>query len=442
MGNRVKHNSAKFWLTSRLHELTKYRVTFKNAQTILPTAFIASRWIASISDFSCCLTSLQCRSSLTSSMGPLIHNPGSGSACAAWGFWRKLMAAVNPQPLQARPFEEHVQGPLPVEDDDGDYEDGGGSGVGSGDAMDDMEEANANSVTVANHGGIVTMSRTSELTLSFEGEVYVFPAVTPEKVQAVLLLLGGRDVPAGVPAVEVPFDQSNRGMGDTPRRSNLSRRIASLVRFREKRKERCFDKKIRYTVRKEVAQRMHRKNGQFASLKESPGSSNWDSAETFRQDGTPHSETVRRCQHCGVSENNTPAMRRGPAGPRTLCNACGLMWANKGTLRDLSKGGKNLSVDQSELETPIDVKPTILEGELPGVHEEQRISEDPSKAVAEGSDNHAINPSDEELQSAEHFSSTLPLGIVCSSANDDEQEPLVELSSPSDTDIDIPGNFD
>lgn len=22
-------------------------------------------------------------------------------------------------------------------------------------------------------------------------------------------------------------------------------------------------------------------------------------------------------------------MRRGPAGPRTLCNACGLKWANK-----------------------------------------------------------------------------------------------------------------
>lgn len=37
----------------------------------------------------------------------------------------------------------------------------------------------------------------------------------------------------------------------------------------------------------------------------------------------------RRCHHCGVGENNTPAMRRGPAGPRTLCNACGLMWANK-----------------------------------------------------------------------------------------------------------------
>ena len=32
-------------------------------------------------------------------------------------------------------------------------------------------------------------------------------------------------------------------------------RAASLNRFREKRKERCFDKKIRYNVRKEVAMR-------------------------------------------------------------------------------------------------------------------------------------------------------------------------------------------
>ena len=37
----------------------------------------------------------------------------------------------------------------------------------------------------------------------------------------------------------------------------------------------------------------------------------------------------RSCQHCGISEKSTPAMRRGPSGPRTLCNACGLMWANK-----------------------------------------------------------------------------------------------------------------
>jgi hypothetical protein len=35
------------------------------------------------------------------------------------------------------------------------------------------------------------------------------------------------------------------------------------------------------------------------------------------------------CQNCGISSRLTPAMRRGPAGPRSLCNACGLMWANK-----------------------------------------------------------------------------------------------------------------
>ncbi|GMQ01471.1 hypothetical protein CsSME_00048107 [Camellia sinensis var. sinensis] len=43
------------------------------------------------------------------------------------------------------------------------------------------------------------------------------------------------------------------------------------------------------------------------------------------------------CTHCGISSKSTPMMRRGPAGPRTLCNACGLKWANKGVLRDLSK---------------------------------------------------------------------------------------------------------
>lgn len=103
------------------------------------------------------------------------------------------MAAAYPQPLQARPYEEpSPRARVPVEDDDGDdYEDG--------DGMDDVEEGNVNSmsimnsninsscsnssvVNVAEHGVVVAASRTSELTLSFEGEVYVFPAVTPEKV--------------------------------------------------------------------------------------------------------------------------------------------------------------------------------------------------------------------------------------------------------------------
>ncbi|KAJ6939632.1 GATA transcription factor 24-like isoform X2 [Populus alba x Populus x berolinensis] len=294
------------------------------------------------------------------------------------------MAAANPQPLQARPYKGHrTRAPIQIEDDDdGEYEDG--------DGMDDMEDeaavAQVNSgVSVAEHnhgagggGGVVIASRTSELTLSFEGEVYVFPAVTPEKVQAVLLLLGG-----------TRYTYCGSGC-DTPKRSNLSRRIASLVRFREKRKERCFDKKIRYTVRKEVAQRMHRKNGQFASVKENPGDSSWDSGQSCLQDGTPLSET--RCKHCGVTENNTPAMRRGPAGPRTLCNACGLMWANKGTLRDLSKGGRNLPVDQIEPETLIEVKPSIIEGEFSGNQDEHGTAKDLSKAFSKGFNNHSINP--------------------------------------------------
>lgn len=99
------------------------------------------------------------------------------------------MAAANPQPLQARPFEDPMRGPIPIDDDeDDDYEDGAGLG-GDDSAMDDLDETHINSVSVAEHGGgggggggLVMASRTSELTLSFEGEVYVFPAVTPEKV--------------------------------------------------------------------------------------------------------------------------------------------------------------------------------------------------------------------------------------------------------------------
>ncbi|KAG2698696.1 hypothetical protein I3843_07G161200 [Carya illinoinensis] len=356
------------------------------------------------------------------------------------------MAAANPQPLQARPLEDHMRGPIRIEDEEGDYEDGGD------DAMDDVEDAHMNSVSVAEHGevrvgggAVVMASRTSELTLSFEGEVYVFPAVTPEKVQAVLLLLGGPDVPTGVPTFEVPFNQNNRGVVETAKRSNISRRIASLVRFREKRKERCFDKKIRYTVRKEVAQRMHRKNGQFASLKESPSTSNWDSAQSCLQDGTPTAETVlRRCQHCGVGENNTPAMRRGPAGPRTLCNACGLMWANKGTLRDLSKGGRNVSTDHIEPVTPVDIKPSITDRDLCDNQDDHETPKDPcKKAVTEGSNKSSVNHDEEDLHgTASDLTCTLPMGVVHSSATDEEQEPLVELGNPSDNDIDIPANFD
>lgn len=194
-----------------------------------------------------------------------------------------------------------------------------------------------------NAGAVVRSQAPNQLTLSFQGEVYVFDSVPPEKVQAVLLLLGGREVPTTIPTVQ----QNNRS-------ANMPQRVASLMRFREKRKERNFDKKVRYTVRKEVALRMHRHKGQFASksqIEESEAQeraakaaaaassvSNWGSNTRWIPVHTETPPKSSACHHCGISQKLTPMMRRGPDGPRTLCNACGLFWSNKGTLRDLSKG--------------------------------------------------------------------------------------------------------
>ncbi|CAK9214217.1 unnamed protein product [Sphagnum troendelagicum] len=193
----------------------------------------------------------------------------------------------------------------------------------------------------------VRSQESTQLTLSYQGEVYVFDTVPPEKVQAVLLLLGGREIPPGMSVGNVSNHHSSKGLMELPVRMNMPQRLASLTRFREKRKERCYDKKIRYTVRKEVAQRMHRKKGQFASLKsaaEEPTSvANWDGSPAQLAGPTAVQQEVM-CVHCGIGERLTPMMRRGPAGPRTLCNACGLMWANKGVLRDLSK---NVPVSQT-----------------------------------------------------------------------------------------------
>ncbi|KAJ7537704.1 hypothetical protein O6H91_11G018000 [Diphasiastrum complanatum] len=115
------------------------------------------------------------------------------------------------------------------------------------------------SIPVRSHG-------TTQLTLSYQGEVYVFDTVPPEKVQAVLLLLGGREVPLGIPGGGIPGHYI-KVVSDAPVRMNLPHRLASLTRFREKRKDRSFYKRVRYTVRKEVAQRMHRHKGRFASTK-------------------------------------------------------------------------------------------------------------------------------------------------------------------------------
>ncbi|KAJ7958903.1 GATA transcription factor [Quillaja saponaria] len=185
---------------------------------------------------------------------------------------------------------------------------------------------------------------TSQLTLSFRGQVYVFDSVTPDKVQSVLLLLGGCELTSGPQGVDMA-PQNQRGMMDYPGRCSHPQREASLNRFRQKRKERCFDKKVRYGVRQEVALRMHRNKGQFTSSKKPDGTFGWGAVQESGQDDNS-SETS--CTNCGISSKSTPMMRRGPTGPRSLCNACGLFWANRGTLKDLSKRTQDHSLTPAE----------------------------------------------------------------------------------------------
>ncbi|KAJ1387028.1 Zinc finger, GATA-type [Sesbania bispinosa] len=286
------------------------------------------------------------------------------------------------------------------------------------------------------------LSRASELTISFEGEVYVFPAVTPEKVQAVLLLLGGQEMPNSIPTSDFLLQQNCQdigGISDPSCSSKLSRRIASLVRFREKRKERCFEKKIRYTCRKEVAQRMHRKNGQFASLKEdykSPAE-NLDSSN-----GTPCPESIeRRCQHCGISEKSTPAMRRGPAGPRSLCNACGLMWANKGTLRDLSKAGR-IALEQNEPDTSADIKPSTTEPENSCADRDEGSPEETKPVPVDSRQPPEKKNEQYILETAEAVTDNLPIQMENHALSLHEQDAIEDLADASGTEFEIPAGFD
>ncbi|XP_004490456.1 GATA transcription factor 25 [Cicer arietinum] len=220
-------------------------------------------------------------------------------------------------------------------------------GVGGGVVVDE-----GTSDAVYGHGGgnselaLQSFDDSSQLTLSFRGQVYVFDSVTPDKVQSVLLLLGGCELPqAGTTCVDAVPQQSQRGSTEFPTKCSLPQRAASLIRFRQKRKERCFEKKVRYGVRQEVALRMHRNKGQFTSSKKQDGA---NSCGTDQDSGQDDSQSVTFCTHCGISSKSTPMMRRGPSGPRSLCNACGLFWANRGALRDLSKRHPELSIVPAE----------------------------------------------------------------------------------------------
>lgn len=147
-----------------------------------------------------------------------------------------------------------------------------------------------------------------------------------------------------------------------------------------------------------------------------------------------------------MSENETPAMRRGPAGPRTLCNACGLMWANKGTLRNLNKAGRSFVLDQAEPGTPADIKPLILEENSSGNQCKRRTPEDHSDAVTVAYVSPPFRPRRELSQNSHGVAkdpiNMLPEAVVDSSANPDEQNALAELDNASGTEVDTAANCD
>ncbi|KAK6143668.1 hypothetical protein DH2020_024016 [Rehmannia glutinosa] len=336
--------------------------------------------------------------------------------------FRLLHAGNMDAAVKGRPFE-YVSVPIKVHENGGGFDaddiSGGGGGGGGDETMSSAEE-----MSVPMAIPLSSQSRTSELTISFEGEVYVFPAVTPEKVQAVLLLLGGQETPNSIPSSEFLLQLNDK-------------------RFREKRKERCFEKKIRYTCRKEVAQRMHRKNGQFASVKDicKVSEDNWGSGNS-----TPHQEPVlHRCQHCGVSETLTPAMRRGPAGPRTLCNACGLMWANKETLevKPAATEPDNSYHDENE-KTADQTQLALVESGNPLVRTEQvfrllLIAHDSNSPLQS---NFSCFTFQDLIEITEGMADDSSIGIENSSGNLGEQETLDELANVPGSEFEIPANFD
>ncbi|BBG98657.1 ZIM-like 1 [Prunus dulcis] len=178
-------------------------------------------------------------------------------------------------------------------------------------------------------------------------------------LRSCVVTIGGREVPPSMPAVPATTQHNNQYSTTV----ECPQRLASLIRFRENGKNEILTRRFVILFEK----RMQRKKGQFTSSKpnnDDSASAVTSSARTRAGVRMVMDRNIKRlCRHCGINEKCTPMMRRGPDGPRTLCNACGLMWANKGTLRDLSKAaaaaaapqaGQNPSVSKNE-----DIKPDL-----------------------------------------------------------------------------------
>lgn len=202
---------------------------------------------------------------------------------------------------------------------------------GNGQLLEILDLGSQGQIAQPGRANAVQGVQPSQLVLSYQGDCWVFDSVSPQKVESIISILNGQNQEAEKSKGPDPPQAPQVVVADSPRPNSQSiQRMISLNRFREKRKERNYEHKVRYSVRKEVAERMSRKNGQFAA-KERFLSMNGGMDNTGMT-GEMMGKAVANCVHCGTSKDSTPMMRKGPSGPQTLCNACGLMWANKGTL--------------------------------------------------------------------------------------------------------------
>uniref|UniRef100_A0A804PW55 GATA transcription factor 25 n=1 Tax=Zea mays TaxID=4577 RepID=A0A804PW55_MAIZE len=186
----------------------------------------------------------------------LVAAAAEAEALSRLGAEQQQLLQGHEQEVGEEEGEDEEEDEMEDDDDDDDEQEGQHGGIGVEHVPMDADAAAAAAVAAAGaqmdpHSvlvpGTVPPMATNQLTLSFQGEVYVFDSVSPDKVQAVLLLLGGRELSSlSGASSSAPYSK----------RLNFPHRVASLMRFREKRKERNFDKKIRYNVRKEVALRL------------------------------------------------------------------------------------------------------------------------------------------------------------------------------------------
>ncbi|KAJ3398549.1 hypothetical protein HDV05_002438 [Chytridiales sp. JEL 0842] len=84
----------------------------------------------------------------------------------------------------------------------------------------------------------------------------------------------------------------------------------------------------------------------------------------------PSTGSLKRCMQCYVT--STPEWRRGPYGARTLCNACGLMYAKVRKMRDQMDPGSAGLKAENALTSPLKeeggggVQEDVESGELNG----------------------------------------------------------------------------